>query len=179
MTPWDAAKAGIQMVYLMEEFDAETTQEIYSIHADNHGGHIGIVSSMYEHASTIVYLLNQQNTQDFPGVFEYEVTEELGRWLFNNPEHFSTGSVSNEFYRYAKGQIQSWFTPAPVSEDTTTEESITMKVSDLITQLQRLDPTMDVLTRGSEPTKMVDAIEVRVVKTPRRTAVFIGKPKPV
>ena len=37
---------------------------------------------------------------------------------------------------------------------------------------------LDVLTRGSESQKMVDALEVRVVKTSKRTAVFIGKPKP-
>jgi len=56
-----------------------------------------------------------------------------------------------------------------------------MKLSTLLAQLRTaLDNNgdLDVLTRGSEPQKMVDAVEVRVVKTAKRTAVFIGKPKP-
>lgn len=53
-----------------------------------------------------------------------------------------------------------------------------MTVEQLIARLQALDnPTLSILTRGSEAQKMVDALEVRVVKTPKRTAVFIGKPK--
>ena len=53
-----------------------------------------------------------------------------------------------------------------------------MTIEQLIRQLQQLNnPTFDVLTRGSEPTKMVDALEVRIVKTAKRTAVFIGKSK--
>ncbi len=55
-----------------------------------------------------------------------------------------------------------------------------MDVSELIAQLTAINrdtPNLDVLTRGSAPQKMVDAIEVRVVRTAKRTAVFIGKPK--
>lgn len=55
-----------------------------------------------------------------------------------------------------------------------------MTVQELIDRLQALDnPTLPILTRGSEAQKMVDALEVRVVKTKLRTAVFIGKPKAV
>ena len=52
-----------------------------------------------------------------------------------------------------------------------------MKVHELIRRLQQMDPHLDVLTRGSEPAKMVDAVEVREVRTSKRTVVFIGKPK--
>lgn len=54
-----------------------------------------------------------------------------------------------------------------------------MTVQELMNKLQELgNPDLPVLTRGSEAQKMVDAIEVRVVKTKLRTAVFIGKVKP-
>ena len=56
-----------------------------------------------------------------------------------------------------------------------------MKISTLIRLLTATlsdKGDLDVLTRGSESQKMVDALEVRVVKTSKRTAVFIGKPKP-
>ena len=57
-----------------------------------------------------------------------------------------------------------------------------MKLDELREQLADMRAqhgNLDVLTRGSEPQKMVDVIEVRKVKTSKRTAVFIGKPKPV
>lgn len=60
-----------------------------------------------------------------------------------------------------------------------------MKLHQLISQLRAIaseqpnGENLDVLTRGSEAHKMVDAVEVRVVKTKNRTAVFIGKPKAV
>lgn len=55
-----------------------------------------------------------------------------------------------------------------------------MKISELIRVLQTLQAgcgDLDVLTRGSEPQKMVDALDVRKVRTAKREAVFIGKPK--
>lgn len=52
-----------------------------------------------------------------------------------------------------------------------------MTVAELIRALQVLPGDLPVLTRGSEPQKMVDALEVRQVSTTKRTAVFIGKPK--
>lgn len=52
-----------------------------------------------------------------------------------------------------------------------------MTVAELIRALQVLPQDLPVLTRGSEPQKMVDAVEVRTVNTSKRSAVFIGKPK--
>lgn len=55
-----------------------------------------------------------------------------------------------------------------------------MKLSELIRQLSALHTQhgdLDVLTRGSEPQKMVDALDVRRVRTAKREAIFIGKPK--
>ena len=55
-----------------------------------------------------------------------------------------------------------------------------MTIGELITRLntlRNLHGDLDVLTRGSQPQKMVDVLEVREVKTSKRTAVFIGKPK--
>ena len=54
-----------------------------------------------------------------------------------------------------------------------------MTLTELIAQLQSLRDqhgNLPVLTRGSTPTKMTNATEVRKLNTNKRTAVFIGKP---
>ena len=47
-------------------------------------GHIGMVDDMYPYAEAVVAYIDSRMDQDFPGVFEYEVTETLGTWLANN-----------------------------------------------------------------------------------------------
>lgn len=182
--------AAVQLAFLMDGFNQSHKWQFghgaegdkYETHVVDHNGYIGIVEAMQQYGQVVHELMSRESTdREFPGVFEYEITEDLGKWLFAHPEHFNDMFVPLEFNTYALGKIRSWFTPnqQPVAE-ATSPESTTMTVEQLIAQLQALDnPTLPVLTRGSEAQKMVDAIEVRVVKTKLRTAVFIGKPKTI
>lgn len=158
---------------------------IFDAHADVHGGEVGIVMDLYYAACVVeAYIssleaVNPELWDRGPGVIEYELISELGRWLFEHPEDFGDSVTSMcSFASYMKPLVHTWFYPpgAPAPQ----LESTTMKLSQLIEQLRELynvSGNVDVLTRGSQPHKMVDAIEARVVKTSRRTAVFIGKPK--
>lgn len=176
----------------MGGFDGGRDEETYEVHSSNHGGYIGIVDSMEKYAALVEWAVEAFKTTHFkhfhkelelPGVLEYEITEELGKWLFYHPEHFSDSEIPMAFEIEILRRLAQWFYPnaaiavQPVAE-ATQPESTTMTVEQLIRALQALDnPSLPVLTRGSAPQKMVDAIEVRVVETAKRTAVFIGKPK--
>lgn len=184
--------AAIQLAFLMDGFNQSHKWQFghgaegdkYETHADAHNGYIGIVADMEQYGQVVHELMSRESTNhEFPGVFEYEITEDLGKWLFAHPEHFNDMFVPLEFNTYALGKIRSWFNPnqPPVVEATSPEESNPMKLSSLIEQLTAIledKGDYDVLTRGSEAQKMVDADNVRVVKTKLRTAVFIGKVKP-
>ena len=51
------------------------------------GGHIGMVGDLIPYARQVsAYLATKIGKQDFPGVFEYEITESLGAWLADNWE---------------------------------------------------------------------------------------------
>ena len=168
--------------YLKAGFDAlsKVDHELRDDHSDIHSGDTGITASMVMHAEFIENLVQDKYLeQEPPGVMSYEITEGLlGPWLFANPQQFLTSRVSDAFQRHVKVTLDEWFQITQPAQATNQEES-TMTVSELITQLQRLDGALPVLTRGSEAQKMVDAIQVREVKTPTRRAVFIGKPKAV
>lgn len=185
-------------------YDAEQKlqEETYELHADIHGGHIGIVSDMYDNAEWIEgYLSECYPTQEFPGVIAYEVYEPLGAWLFAHPE-----KTFDHFVIHAKDVIDNWFAEGvarhnaalvslgrvPAADPATTalptlnasqpadvtKESTTMKISDLISQLDSLRGDLgdvDVVIGGSAVGKFVDVQEVRRVKTPKRTTVYIGK----
>ena len=179
----------VQLHFLMDSFHRashiahipEGDNERYQEHAGNHNGYIGIVWAMTRYAEAVEACMREYEDagHDFPGVFEYDVTEELGKWLFRHPDWF-TDVPSAQFDIHMRNTIRDWFesgiTPAASAAQ---PETSTMKLSTLIAQLrstEALHGDLDVLTRGSEPQKMVDALEVRVVKTAKRTAVFIGKP---
>jgi len=184
MTKPDPQEVAITLAFLAIGFEDahrasdEAGSDLGDQHASNHGGHIRIVADLYDYAEYIEECLTIYDDAEYPGVVHYEVTEPLGRWLFNNPDAF-TEPLSDSFAEHASDTIDRWFNPAaPAAQP----ETSTMKLSELIRQLQavqsRSDVDLDVLTRGSEPQKMVDATDVRTVKTAKRTAVFIGKPKP-
>lgn len=186
----------IQTAFLMDGFNrchqhkfghSAAGADTYETHSENHNGYIGIVESMEAHAEFVdqalddyitAYFVLRRVFPNYPGVFEYEVTESLGEWLFNNPDCFDSGVVTVNFEIEVVNQIKSWFEPnqQPVAA-ATQPESTTMTVSELIARLKELDPALPILTRGSESTKMVDALSIRVVKTKKRSGVFIGKPK--
>lgn len=181
--PHYRANVAITLAFLVTGFEAAHCAALASgvgtlpeQHAETHGGHIGIVANLYDYAEHIEDCISLQNSSDFPGVIQYEVIEPLGKWLFNNPDAF-TEYPSDLFLDHASNTIDRWFNPAPSGAQ---PETSTMKISTLIRLLTATlseKGDLDVLTRGSEPQKMVDALEVRVVKTSKRTAVFIGKPK--
>ena len=156
----------------------------YEHHAGRHSGMVGIVMDLYYQAVAIhqhIVALEQEcpelwNTNI--GVYEYEVVESLGAWLFDHPDAFSEGPhASVAFNQELERATNEWF---DLDFPTSTNESTTaMTVTELISKLSALPGNLPVLTRGSEAQKMVDAIEVREVKTTQRKAVFIGKPKAV
>lgn len=57
------------------------------------GGHIGMVEELLPYAQQIAdYIAGVPEDQEWPGVFEYQVTESLGAWLAANWE--SAGPVA-------------------------------------------------------------------------------------
>lgn len=86
----------IQLVYLVAGIERGLkTHEITNLMLgsdDPHplvasGGHIGMVMNQVFKAELITrHLASFRRGHDFPGVFEYEVTEPLGVWIAENPE---------------------------------------------------------------------------------------------
>jgi hypothetical protein len=61
------------------------------------GGHIGMVEDLISYAKQVsAYLRTRPDDQEFPGVFEYEVTESLGAWLADNWETVGLYSFNTE-----------------------------------------------------------------------------------
>ena len=90
------SEVAIQLTYLVA--GAETKMKLFNVterligrnnaHAltDGHG-HVGMVNDLLPYAELVAaYIAIRVGKQDFPGVFEYEVTEELGEWLANAAE---------------------------------------------------------------------------------------------
>lgn len=89
-------EAAIQLVYLV--VGAQTAiclsrvtnrlvgESVY--HPLTHrGGHIGMVEDLRPFANAVAAYIEEQTVrQDFPGVFEYEVTEALGEWIAKTAE---------------------------------------------------------------------------------------------
>lgn len=103
----------------MKDHEVDTGERLYEQHANTHNGYIGIVSNMAAYAYAVCdaldeYILtNYFDNVEYPGVFEYEVTEELGAWLFTRPEAFTEGRTSPQFKSQAKAKIEAWFNPVP------------------------------------------------------------------
>lgn len=85
-----------QLVYLVAgiEFEASkhrVTQRLLGNKAYAHpimasGGHTGMVADLLPYAKLVSEHITSMQAQDFPGVFEYEVTESLGMWLAKTAE---------------------------------------------------------------------------------------------
>lgn len=82
--------AAIQLVYLVAGVETklrlfEVTERLKTsdeVHLLVDGcGHTGMVADMLPYAVIVADWLETQAAQTFPGVFEYEVTEELGEWI--------------------------------------------------------------------------------------------------
>lgn len=89
-----------QLVYLVAGVERETTKyqvtqrllgksEDHAILAG--GGHTGMVADMLPYAKLISSYLASLAEQDFPGVYEYQVTECLGIWLAKAAEEQNGG----------------------------------------------------------------------------------------
>ena len=62
----------------------------YSQFTEQVSGHIGMTHEFLPLAEIVAgYLTGLKEDQDFPGVFEYEVTERLGEWLVRNWGNFT------------------------------------------------------------------------------------------
>ena len=80
----------VQLVYLVAGADDAIRDERamhrlrgegdYATVLERLGGHIGMVQEFLPFAEMVSAYVTSR-TQDFPGVFEYEVTEELGKWF--------------------------------------------------------------------------------------------------
>jgi hypothetical protein len=72
-----------------------STDSDHPLRAD--GGHIGMVEDLISYAKQVsAYLRTKPDGQEFPGVFEYEVTESLGSWLADNWETADPNSFNTE-----------------------------------------------------------------------------------
>lgn len=79
-----------QLVYLVAGVERETTkyqvtQRLLGTQQDHAilagGGHTGMVADLLPYAKLVSAHIANMLAQDFPGVFEYEVTEHMGSWL--------------------------------------------------------------------------------------------------
>ena len=55
----------------------------YADLADNRGGHIGIMEELAGYAELSQAILEHLAVEDWPGVYEYEVSEPFGTWWIN------------------------------------------------------------------------------------------------
>jgi hypothetical protein len=95
-----------QLVYLVIGTESKVdlhcvTERLKGTHGDHPlragGGHTGMVTDLLPYAKQVsAYLTSKAGEQDFPGVFEYEVTESLGAWLADNWESAGPQSFQNE-----------------------------------------------------------------------------------
>ena len=113
----DPKHTAVCLAYLKDGFvqegDKPGNKANYESHANVHGGHIGIVNNLYIYAEWIEEHLSAhyygRDDIEWPGVFHYEVTEELGEWLFDNPDHFNDERVTFDFVAHATPVISRWF----------------------------------------------------------------------
>lgn len=109
----------IQLVYISRGFfDGvvdPTLYDRYAIHADIHTGDIGIVMDLYSYAEFVETLLLNYSDEQYRGVFQYEVSEQLGLWLFEHPDEFADNGISSAFQEHAQQTIIAWFHPTTSS----------------------------------------------------------------
>lgn len=101
-----------QLVYLVAGVETEAskyrvTQRLLGNDDEAHpimssGGHTGMVADLLPYAKLVSAHIAFMQSQDFPGVFEYEVTESLGSWLARaakeqNSGLFAVPSVLTQF----------------------------------------------------------------------------------
>lgn len=79
----DAASTAIYLHIGFEIARRMNPEERYDATVDQHGGHLNVVRRIAACALWANSVLPSLS-QDFPGVFHYQVTEYLGIWLFSN-----------------------------------------------------------------------------------------------
>jgi hypothetical protein len=103
----------IQAVFLSNGFfEAQLAQPEPSaeLHSGIHGGQIGIVADLCSYADFIEDVLEKYTViEDWPGVFQYEVSESLGAWLYEHPDEFTNDGVGSAFKEHATKAIEEWF----------------------------------------------------------------------
>ena len=89
-----------QLVYLVAGVERETTkyqvtQRLLGTDHDHpilaSGGHTGMVAELLPYAKLISMHISTLQEQDFPGVYEYQVTECMGIWLAKAAEDQGSG----------------------------------------------------------------------------------------
>ncbi len=78
---------------------------------DREGGEIGAIAAIVPYADVVRQVTNvaDQSGLRYPGVFEYQVTEEMGSWLRENPGasegefRAELKSLTLEFFRIEEG----------------------------------------------------------------------------
>jgi hypothetical protein len=92
----DHDDVAVQLVYLvagtewkvkLHEITGRLTDDQSDHPMRTDGGHIGMVNDLLPYARQVSeFLSSQPSDREYPGVFEYEVTESLGAWLADNWE---------------------------------------------------------------------------------------------
>ncbi len=89
-------EVSIAAMYLMAGADRARGAGWYTGSLDSVGGHIGLAAELAPYAEKIELFLMKHTNQDtdWPGVFHYEVTEELGKWFV---EHLEEKNLRTKF----------------------------------------------------------------------------------
>ena len=108
-----ARDIAVAVTYLWQGFESAAVvhpQAEYELHADIHGGEIGIIGALWQPACIIERIVNKAVVAgtEFPGVIQYEVYEGLGSWLFDHPAALEYPS-NGQFEGHAQSVITTWF----------------------------------------------------------------------
>ena len=112
MTP-HTEQVAMQMAYLMAGVESVLVQHRIKTrllgNEEAHpccegGGHIGFVSEVVPLADMVATEIAKRDGQDFPGVFEYEVTEGIGKWYAENYE-----ATTEQMLEYVASSVEEWF----------------------------------------------------------------------
>lgn len=99
--------SALTAIYIATGFDNshKLDSDKYETAAERHGGHIGIMDNICTVAEAITTWIGSQSRNE-PGVWEYEVAEAIGVWIFFHPE-----ATNEEIFNHAIKVTEEWMHP--------------------------------------------------------------------
>ena len=91
----------MEAIFLWQGFEAVRGSGDYP---DTGGGQLTLVEAVAEHAPAVWGFMESRPAEDgWPGVFSYEITEEMGGWLYSN-----IGANPEEFLQELTAKFNMW-----------------------------------------------------------------------